>query len=95
MVFVYYFAAFISLLREVLRPGVLWFLRNLNDPDFSPIQVCPIFKVSYVVMFNVLFFFVLGNDSLAYIETCSTFDFLSHDIWFSCIVDALDTYTRP
>lgn len=40
MVYVYYFAAFISLLREVLRPGVLWFLRNLNDPDFSPIQVC-------------------------------------------------------
>lgn len=40
MVYVYYFAAFITLLREVLRPGVLWFLRNLNDPDFSPIQVC-------------------------------------------------------
>lgn len=39
MVYVYYFAAFITLLREVLRPGVLWFLRNLNDPDFSPIQV--------------------------------------------------------
>jgi E3 ubiquitin-protein ligase MARCH6 len=39
MVYVYYFASFIVLLREVLRPGVLWFLRNLNDPDFSPIQV--------------------------------------------------------
>lgn len=39
MVYVYYFAAFITVLREVLRPGVLWFLRNLNDPDFSPIQV--------------------------------------------------------
>ncbi|XP_066997682.2 E3 ubiquitin-protein ligase MARCHF6 [Anabrus simplex] len=38
MVYVYYFASFILLLREVLRPGVLWFLRNLNDPDFSPIQ---------------------------------------------------------
>lgn len=38
-VYVYYFASFIVLLREVLRPGVLWFLRNLNDPDFSPIQV--------------------------------------------------------
>lgn len=38
MVYVYYFASFIVLLREVLRPGVLWFLRNLNDPDFSPIQ---------------------------------------------------------
>lgn len=40
MVYVYYFASFIVLLREVLRPGVLWFLRNLNDPEFSPIQVC-------------------------------------------------------
>ncbi|XP_051166426.1 E3 ubiquitin-protein ligase MARCHF6 [Leptopilina boulardi] len=38
MVYIYYFASFILLLREVLRPGVLWFLRNLNDPDFSPIQ---------------------------------------------------------
>lgn len=39
MVYVYYLASFIVLLREVLRPGVLWFLRNLNDPDFNPIQV--------------------------------------------------------
>lgn len=38
MVYIYYFASFILLLREILRPGVLWFLRNLNDPDFSPIQ---------------------------------------------------------
>lgn len=38
MVYIYHFAAFILLLREVVRPGVLWFLRNLNDPDFSPIQ---------------------------------------------------------
>ncbi|XP_041455320.1 E3 ubiquitin-protein ligase MARCHF6-like [Lytechinus variegatus] len=38
MAYVFYFASFILLLREVLRPGVLWFLRNLNDPDFNPIQ---------------------------------------------------------
>jgi len=38
MVYIFYFASFILLLREVLRPGVLWFLRNINDPDFSPIQ---------------------------------------------------------
>ena len=38
MVYVYHFASFVMLLREVLRPGVLWFLRNLNDPDFNPIQ---------------------------------------------------------
>ena len=41
MVYVFYFAAFILILREVLRPGALWFLRNLNDPDFNPInEVC-------------------------------------------------------
>uniref|UniRef100_T1J4X4 E3 ubiquitin-protein ligase MARCHF6 n=1 Tax=Strigamia maritima TaxID=126957 RepID=T1J4X4_STRMM len=38
MVYIFYFASFVLLLREVVRPGVLWFLRNLNDPDFSPIQ---------------------------------------------------------
>lgn len=38
MVYVFYFASFILLIREVLRPGVLWFLQNLNDPDFNPIQ---------------------------------------------------------
>ena len=39
MIYVFYFASFVILLREILRPGVLWFLRNLNDPDFNPIQV--------------------------------------------------------
>ncbi|KAK5965750.1 Zinc finger C3HC4 type, partial [Trichostrongylus colubriformis] len=38
MVYVFYFASFVLLLREVLRPGVLWFMRNLNDPEFNPIQ---------------------------------------------------------
>ncbi|XP_014665321.1 PREDICTED: E3 ubiquitin-protein ligase MARCH6-like [Priapulus caudatus] len=38
MVYVFYFASFVLLLREVLRPGVLWFLRNFNDPNFNPIQ---------------------------------------------------------
>lgn len=37
----FYFASFVLLLREVLRPGVLWFLRNLNDPDFNPVQEVP------------------------------------------------------
>ncbi|CAG0910109.1 unnamed protein product, partial [Cyprideis torosa] len=33
MGYIFYMANLIILLREVLRPGVLWFLRNLNDPD--------------------------------------------------------------
>lgn len=38
MIYVFYFATFVFLLKEVFRPGLLWFLRNLNDPDFNPIQ---------------------------------------------------------
>jgi E3 ubiquitin-protein ligase MARCH6 len=38
MIYIFYFAIFVYLLRECLRPGILWFLRNLNDPDFNPIQ---------------------------------------------------------
>ena len=38
MIYVFYFASFILLLREVLRPGILWFIRNLNDPEFNPIN---------------------------------------------------------
>uniref|UniRef100_A0A8C6VD83 E3 ubiquitin-protein ligase MARCHF6 n=1 Tax=Naja naja TaxID=35670 RepID=A0A8C6VD83_NAJNA len=36
----FYFAVMILFERSytVLRPGVLWFLRNLNDPDFNPVQ---------------------------------------------------------
>ncbi len=29
---------FLSDFFQILRPGVLWFLRNLNDPDFHPMQ---------------------------------------------------------
>ncbi|KAI6182505.1 RING-CH-type domain-containing protein [Aphelenchoides bicaudatus] len=38
MLYVFYSASFILTLRSLLRPGVLWFIRNLNDPEFSPIN---------------------------------------------------------
>jgi len=38
MLYVFYCASFVLVLRDVLRPGTLWFLRNLNDPNFNPIQ---------------------------------------------------------
>ncbi|XP_068195971.1 E3 ubiquitin-protein ligase MARCHF6-like [Antennarius striatus] len=38
VVYIYYFASSILLLKEVLRPGVLWFMRNISDPDFDPIH---------------------------------------------------------
>lgn len=59
MVYVYYFASFIVLLREVLRPGVLWFLRNLNDPDFNPIQVILNVYIYYKIIDYHLFMLII------------------------------------
>ena len=36
--FMYQFANYIVMTREVIRPGVLWFIRDPNDPDFHPVQ---------------------------------------------------------
>uniref|UniRef100_A0A0N5A933 RING-type E3 ubiquitin transferase n=1 Tax=Syphacia muris TaxID=451379 RepID=A0A0N5A933_9BILA len=38
MIYAFYSSSFVLILREILRSGVLWFIRNLNDPDFNPIQ---------------------------------------------------------
>jgi len=67
MIYVFYFASFVILLREILRPGVLWFLRNLNDPDFNPIQEMihlPLFRhirrfCASLVMFGTIIFVML------------------------------------
>ena len=32
------FASFIALLRDFLRPGVLWFFRDPNEPEFHPLK---------------------------------------------------------
>jgi len=38
MLFMFYFAIFVNIARNLLRPGVLWFLRNPNEPTFDPLQ---------------------------------------------------------
>lgn len=38
IVFMVQISLFVSLLREVLRPQLLWFLRNPDDPDFHPFR---------------------------------------------------------
>lgn len=67
MIYIFYFASFVILLREILRPGVLWFLRNLNDPDFNPIQEMihlPLFRhirrfCASFIMFGTIIFVML------------------------------------
>ena len=62
MIFIFYFASFVVLLREVLRPGVMWFLRNLNDQNFHPIQdvsfIISLYLVSSLLHFNFNFFII-------------------------------------
>ncbi|KAI8093895.1 uncharacterized protein BX664DRAFT_260652 [Halteromyces radiatus] len=36
--FMFHFAMFVTLCREIVRPGVLWFIRDPNDPQFHPVQ---------------------------------------------------------
>jgi len=81
MVYVFYFASFVILLREVLRPGVLWFLRNLNDPDFNPIQEMihlPLLRhvrrfCASLVMFGTSIFVMLYCPSRIIKSTVSSF----------------------
>jgi E3 ubiquitin-protein ligase MARCH6 len=34
----YQFTSFVFVLRELMRPGVFWFLRNPHDPNFNPLR---------------------------------------------------------
>ncbi|CAO3618449.1 unnamed protein product [Cunninghamella blakesleeana] len=36
--FMFHFSVFVTLCRENVRPGVLWFIRDPNDPEFHPVQ---------------------------------------------------------
>uniref|UniRef100_A0A672H602 E3 ubiquitin-protein ligase MARCHF6 n=1 Tax=Salarias fasciatus TaxID=181472 RepID=A0A672H602_SALFA len=59
VVYVFYFTSFILLLRQVLRPGVLWFLRNVSDPDFNLVQEmihCPMHRHLWRFTLSVVFF---------------------------------------
>ncbi|KNC85574.1 hypothetical protein SARC_02263, partial [Sphaeroforma arctica JP610] len=38
MLYMSHFAAFVGVVRDEVRPGVLWFLRNPNDPGFQPVK---------------------------------------------------------
>ncbi|KAG2220928.1 hypothetical protein INT45_010681, partial [Circinella minor] len=34
----FFFAILVTICREIVRPGVLWFIRDPNDPQFHPIK---------------------------------------------------------
>ena len=63
--FMFNFSVIVDKIRQVIRPGVLWFLRDPNDADFKPIKEIieqPVLKqvrkllISAVMYFGFVFF---------------------------------------
>jgi len=90
----FYFASFVLLLREVLRPGVLWFLRNLNDPDFNPVQeVCNIYSQIYdLFIYDTIFNL---DDTPSYSASFAPIRRFTSDFWNNCLFDALGSNSHP
>ncbi len=38
VMYLFYISALFILIRDILRPGILWFIPDYNDPDFKPFQ---------------------------------------------------------
>ncbi|KAI7905092.1 uncharacterized protein BX663DRAFT_549940 [Cokeromyces recurvatus] len=60
--FILQFSVFIALVREGVRPGVLYFMRDSNDPDFHPIQEIvdqPTFLLLKKLFTNAIAYFML------------------------------------
>ncbi|VDN18896.1 unnamed protein product [Dibothriocephalus latus] len=38
LMYIFYVSSLFFFVRDVLRPGVLWFLQDFNDPDYKPVQ---------------------------------------------------------
>ncbi len=89
MIYVFYFATFVFLLREVLRPGILWFLRNLNDPDFNPVQEMiqlPVFRhirrfLTSVTLFgfSIVLLLLLPIKMISYFSTQTSWPILPYN----------------
>ncbi|KAI9487301.1 MAG: hypothetical protein EXX96DRAFT_552589 [Benjaminiella poitrasii] len=72
----FYFALFITVCREIIRPGVMWFIRDPNDPQFHPVQEMVerplpnlLYKISQsALIYSVMLVFGVGTVtySLAY-----------------------------
>ncbi|KAL2315587.1 ERAD-associated E3 ubiquitin-protein ligase doa10 [Schizosaccharomyces pombe] len=63
--FMFEFAVFISMVRKIVRPGVLYFLRDPNDPQFHPIREIlekpMLFQLKKIGFSAILYFaFIIG-----------------------------------
>lgn len=63
LTYMFNFAWFVSWIREILRPGILWFFRNPNDPEFDPlkemIELSGFRHARRLILSVLLYFFVI------------------------------------
>lgn len=60
--FMFHFAVFVTLCREIVRPGVMWFIRDPNDPQFHPVQEMierPVLSLMRKIGSSALMYFIL------------------------------------
>ena len=76
--FMYHFAMYVSVVRESIRPGVLWFIRDPNDPDINIIREVlsrPFFnQIRKLLMAIVLYGFVISGVLGGAVGLVSLFD---------------------
>lgn len=67
--FMFHFAVFVTLCRDIVRPGVMWFIRDPNDPQFHPIKeilerpvLTQLRKIGASgIMYSAMIFFGIGT----------------------------------
>jgi E3 ubiquitin-protein ligase DOA10 len=65
----FHFAVFVTLCRDIVRPGVMWFIRDPNDPQFHPIKeilerpvLTQLRKIGASgIMYSAMIFFGIGT----------------------------------
>jgi E3 ubiquitin-protein ligase DOA10 len=65
--FMFQYANYVSMVRGILRPGTLWFLRDPNDPRFQPLQEIisrPFFSQLRKLGFGVFLYSVIVSASV-------------------------------
>lgn len=88
--FMYQFANYVLFVRKICRPGVLWFIRDLSDLDFHPVndildkpvllQLRKVFRGA--LLYATVLFFVFGGISLLANAVQAAIDILGFDLMF-------------
>lgn len=72
MICIFYFVSFIIMVKEIIRPELLWFVHNLNDPNFNPVNEMINLSILSHIKHCVFSFIIFGTTILLliYLPIC-------------------------